>query len=112
MEWIGWISLIIILCYSSYPGKVNKLEKKLKRLERGLKEEREMSKIINSLLNKKCKLRSEDGFAGVLGNTEVECTVLECDDEWIKISYTDKKEKKFIKILRIDDISSVELIEE
>ena len=85
MEWIGWISLIIILCWSSYPGKVNKLEKRVKKLERSLREENNMSEIIKALVDKKCKVRSEGGL-GFLGSTETICTVLAVDDEWIKIS--------------------------
>ncbi len=34
MEWAGWIAMIMLLYYSSYPGKVNKLECKVKKLER------------------------------------------------------------------------------
>lgn len=96
MEWIGWISLIIILCWSSYPGKVNKLEKRVKKLERSLRGENNMSEIIKALVDKKCKVISEGGL-GFLGSAETICTVLAVDDEWIKISYSDKKGKNILR---------------
>lgn len=34
MEWIGWVALVIILCYSSYPGRVRRLETTMKKVER------------------------------------------------------------------------------
>lgn len=110
MEWIGYLAFVIILCYSSYPSRVKKLERKVKLLERKLKGENEMSKIITYLLGKECKIRSEEVF-GVFGETERNCTVLELDEEWVKVSYNDKKGKKFIKILRIEDIDSIEISE-
>ena len=34
MEWVGFIALMILICYSSYPDKVKRLEVKVKKLER------------------------------------------------------------------------------
>lgn len=111
MEWIGWLSLIIILCYSSYPRKVKKLEIKVKRLERNQEGGAKMSKIISDLIGKNCKIKAEEALL-FSGNTEVACTVLDADDEWIKFTYTDKKNIVKTKILRIDSIDSVELANE
>ena len=33
MEWVGFIALMILICYSSYPDKVKRLEAKVKKLE-------------------------------------------------------------------------------
>ncbi len=40
----------------------------------------------------------------------MECNVIDVDDEWIKISYSDKKKVEKTKIIRIDTIESIELI--
>ena len=34
MEWFGIVALLLLLCYSAYPGKVKRLETKVKRLEK------------------------------------------------------------------------------
>ena len=36
MEWFGIVALLLMLCYSAYPGKVKRLETKVKRLEKNL----------------------------------------------------------------------------
>lgn len=105
MEWIGWVVFIIILFYISYPGKVRKLESKVKKLQIKQKGDKKMSKIINDLIGKQCKIETED----LIINDNFDCTVLDCDDEWIKITYTDKKNNVMTKILKIDAIDSIEL---
>jgi hypothetical protein len=64
-----------------------------------------ISKIINDLVGKQCKIETED----LVINDNFDCTVLESDDEWIKITYTDKKNNVITKILRIDNIDSIEI---
>lgn len=108
MEWMGWLSFILILCYSAYPGKVKKLEGKVKTLERKVKGENNMSKIISELIGKECVIKTEEALL-FAGNNEVKCIVLDADDEWIKFTYKDKKGVEKIKILRIDSLDSVEL---
>ncbi len=110
MDWIGWFSLIIIICYSSYPGKVKKLEKKVKVLERKEKGNFQMSKIISSLVGERCRIETDDAFFN--GAMDVIANILDVDDEWIKVSFTDKKGIDKIKILRIESIENIELISE
>ena len=107
MEWVGVIALILILCYSSYPSKVKKLERKVKLLEKKLKGENKMSDLIKSLINKECEISFEDEFTPL-----VRCTVLDVDDEWVKIGVKDKKENIKTKLIRIDGIKKVEIISE
>ena len=111
MEWVGWMCLIILLCYSSYPNKVKKLESKVTKLERKQKGESQMSKIITGLIGETCKIKTEEALF-FADNTEVECKVIDADDEWIKFTYCDKKQNMKTKILRIDSIENIELITE
>lgn len=108
MEWIGWITLVILLCYSAYPGKVRKLESKVKRLERKQGGVDSMSKLMNELVGKSCKIKIADAL-GLSGSKEIRCMVLDADDEWIKFTYEDKKNITKTKILRIDSIENIEL---
>lgn len=110
MEWFGIIALIIILCYSSYPNKVKHIEAKVKRLERKNKGENSMSKLISELVDKKCKIKSDDAL-DLVGSTELKCMVLDTDDEWIKVKFTDKKKNnQVIKLLRIENIDEIEVM--
>ena len=51
-----------------------------------------MSKLINDLVGKQCIIRSEFIFS-FAEKTELSCKIIDADDEWIKICYTEKKDK-------------------
>lgn len=110
MEFFGFIAFILLLCYSSYPGKVKRMEAKVKQIERKVKGETTMSKLINELVGKECKIKSDDALT-LIGNTEMLCHVLDTDDEWIKVQLTDKKGNKIIKLLRIENVDAIEILE-
>ncbi len=110
MYW-WWILCIVPLAFISglalsesggkkNKNKIRKLKRKLKKYEKGATD---MSKIINELIGKKCKL----GILGING----EVTVLDADDDWIKFEYTDKKGNKCVKIQPIDEITEIELLD-
>lgn len=77
-------------------SKIRRLKRKLKKYEKGVDD---MSKIINELVGKRCRLE-------VYG----EITVLDADDEWLKFEYTDKKGNKCVKIQRIDELTEIDLL--
>lgn len=110
MEWMGCIAFIMAISYCGYPGRVNNLEGKIKRLERKQRGNHEMSKLINELIGKTCKIQTNEDSA--LDIDEIPCTVLDTDDEWMKITYTDEKNGQKTAVLRIDSIEKVELINE
>lgn len=111
MEWMGFVCLIILLCYSSYPGKLKRLEKQVKKLERVQNGGTAMSKLISSLVGKTCKLKTDEALL-LSGGTELTCQIVDADDEWVQFTYTDKKAGQKIRLLRIDTIESIEIIEE
>lgn len=104
MEWLGLVCLGLILCYSSYPEKVRKLEHKVKLISRD--KESKVMKLIQDLVGKKCIIVCDDAF-----ETKLTADVLDADDEWVKIIFTDKKGKTKTQIIRIDSVKSVELLE-
>ena len=111
MEWIGFICLAILIMYSSYPGKVDELEKKLKKLNTKVegkgKGECEMSRIISELVGKQCKIDCEEDIP-----CEAVCSILDVDEEWVKCSYEDKKAGLQTQIVRIDSIDSIKIVSE
>ena len=81
MEYLGVLAFVIVLCYMSYPDKVKKLERKVKKLEKERCRESIMSKLIEELVGRDCKISSEKGI-NFAGKTEFECHVMDCDEEW------------------------------
>lgn len=117
MEYCGIIALVLLLCYSAYPGKVKRLESKVKRLESKVKRlekkqkgDNYMSQLIDDLVGEQCTIKSE-AILNFAGKTELSCTILDADDEWMKICYTDKKNKQVTKLLRIEAIDEIEIEE-
>ena len=110
MEYLGAFAFIMMLFYSSYPAKVKHIEAKVKRMERKQKGENAMSKLIDELKGKECKIKSEDALV-LVGSEEMACLVLDTDDEWIKVQFTDKKKNTIIKLLRIENIEEIQILE-
>lgn len=104
MEWAGWACLLILVFYSSYPSKVKRLERKVGALEHKQKGDFQMSKMITALIGQQCRITNEDGSQ--LG---FDYTILDADDEWVKVSYLDKKDILKTEIIRIDSIKKVSL---
>jgi len=107
MEWAGWVCLMILILYSSYPAKVKKLERELAKIKRKLNGDNEMSRLITDLVGKKCKITNEDSSQ----NAWI-YTIIDADDEWVKVSYSTKKDEVKTEIIRIDVIKKVNLIAE
>lgn len=68
-----------------------------------------MSKVLISLINQECILKSEDGI-WFNGNVDFKCKILEVDDEWVKLSFINKKGENKIKVIRSESIASIEFI--
>lgn len=111
MEWMGFVCLIILIGYSSYPGKVKRLEKQVKKLERMQNGGTAMSKLISSPVGRTCKLKTEEALL-LSGGTELVCQITDADDEWVQFTYTDKKAGQKTRLMRIDGIDSIEVLED
>ena len=89
--------LLAVYGSSSCEAKVGKLECKVKKLEQEKgkrnteekeKENKDMSKLINELVGKKCILYlDEDALDSMdsLLDDELECEVIDVDEEWVKV---------------------------
>ena len=106
MEMLGFIALMLINAYSSYPSKTNKLESRVTKLENKIKGENTMSKILSELINKNCIIDTSEGFS-LVSQSKINCTILDVDDDWVKINYTTKKGENKTAIIRVDTISKV-----
>lgn len=81
--------------------RLNTLERKVKKLERNVNGGSKMSGIIKDLIGMECTIDG-DGFFST------RCTILDVDDEWVKLIVNEKK-KDLTKIIRIDNIDSITL---
>ena len=106
--WIAMgLAVAISLAYFNSKEKI----KVLKGITKG---ENVMSRLIDDLKGQKC-LISCDNIQPSIRNTIVECQIIDVDDEWVKISFIDKKDKKSINIskttiIRIENILNIEII--
>lgn len=115
MEWFGLIAFVVVMCMPMPVGKGNfrKLENRVRNLENGQKGEKSiMSKLISELVGKKCKIVSTSGMVEIsFSGTEQIFTVLDTDEDWVKVQYEDKKKNTITKLIRISDIVSVDIVE-
>lgn len=81
--------------------RLNTLERKVKKLERNVNGGSKMLGIIKDLIGMECTIDG-DGFFST------RCTILDVDDEWVKLIVHEKK-KELTKIIRIDNIDSITL---
>lgn len=81
--------------------RLNTLERKVKKLERNVNGESKMSGIIKELIGRECTIDG-DGFFST------RCTILDVDDEWVKLIVHEKKSDSTM-IVRLDNIDSITL---
>ena len=70
------------------------------------KGDREMSAMLNELQGCCCSIKNDDEEY-LTGSADIVCEVLDVDEEWIKIIYTDRTGKRIVKVERTDTILSV-----
>jgi len=109
LEYFGLIAFVLVLSQIGYSSKIKKLENELKISKRKIKGEDALSKLLKDLIGVKCIIDC-DGAVVFTGKNEMECEVLDVDDEWVKITYKDKKDVTKISIIRIESIDNIEII--
>jgi len=109
LEYFGLIAFVLVLSQMGYSSKIKKLEGELKNLKRNIKGEEALSKLLKDLIGVKCIIDC-DGAVVFTGKSEMECEVLDVDDEWVKITYKDKKNVTKTNIIRIESIDNIEII--
>ena len=65
-----------------------------------------MSDMLLDLKNCCCSIKNDEEEY-LTGSADIVCEVLDVDEEWIKIIYTDKTGKRIVKVERTDTILSV-----
>lgn len=67
-----------------------------------------MSNMLLGLKNCCCSIKNDEAEY-LTGSADIVCEVLDIDDEWIKIFYTDRTGQRVVKVERVDSILSVKI---
>jgi len=115
MEYLGLLGLvafIYVMKLNSVPEEIAGLKRKVKKLEKtvfGNKEAKSMSRLIEELQGKWCEIDSDELMVEKV-------KVCDVDEDWVKVMYKEagrkEGEKEKIKIIRVDSIDSIEVLEE
>lgn len=108
---MGVIILIVLILLIAIAMNIAEVKDKLAKLNRRSKIRRpkkrgalKMSKIIASLVGKRCKI------SDVTVMNSYECSILEVDEEWIKLEVYNRKNNEVL-IKRIDAIEDILIID-
>lgn len=82
--------------------KLKRMQGRIKSLERKRKGNKTISQFLKEMIGKKPTIMSES-----IGTNN--WLVVDVDEEWVKLSMTDKKGQTKTKLIRIEDIRSIEL---
>ena len=98
--WILFIPFLIMV-YVSSEKKIKRLNKRIRRLEKQVKGNQDMSRLLEELKGQTATvLVSGVGF---------EYEILDIDEDWVKLSRENKKKEKETKLVRIEDIQGIQL---
>ena len=101
MEFI-WLSFIplLFLIYTGSEKKIKKLNKRIKRLEKQVKGNQEMSRLLEELKGQTVSIRL-NGFGS---NWEI----VDFDEDWVKLSREGIKQHRVTKLIRIEDVELIQ----
>ena len=98
--WILFIPFLVIF-YTSSEKKIKRLNKRIRRLEKQVKGNQDMSRLLEELKGQKATVTvSGVGF---------EYEILDIDEDWVKLSRETNKQQRETKLVRIEDIQDIQL---
>ena len=98
--WILFIPFLFII-YASSEKKIKRLNKRIKILEKQVKGNQDMSRLLEELKGQTVTI-TVNGFG-----TEFE--ILDIDEDWVKLTRVISKQQSETKLVRIEDIQGVQL---
>lgn len=98
--WILFLPFLVIV-YASSEKKIKRLNRRIRRLEKQVKGNKEMSRLLEELKGQTATV-TVNGFG-----TEYE--IMDIDEDWVKLSRENKKKEKETKLVRIEDIQGIQL---
>ena len=98
--WILFIPFLIMV-YASSEKKIKSLNKRIRRLEKQVKGNQDMSRLLEELKGQTATV-TVNGFG-----TEYE--IMDIDEDWVKLSRETNKQQRETKLVRIEDIQGIQL---
>ena len=98
--WILFIPFLVIF-YASSEKKIKGLNRRIRRLEKQVKGNKEMSRLLEELKGQTVTV-TVNGFG-----TEYE--IMDIDEDWVKLSREINKQQRETKLVRIEDIQGIQL---
>lgn len=98
--WILFIPFIVIF-YASSEKKIKRLNKRIRRLEKQVKGNKEMSRLLEELKGQTVTV-TVNGFGA-------EYEIMDIDEDWVKLSRDTIKQQRETKLVRIEDIQGIQL---
>ena len=91
----------LVIFYTSSEKKIKRLNKRIRRLEKQVKGNQDMSRILEELKGQTATvLVSGVGF---------EYEILDIDEDWVKLTRVNHKQQRETKLVRIEDIQGIQL---
>ena len=98
--WILFIPFLLIF-YASSEKKIKRLSKRIRRLEKQVKGNQDMSRLLEELKGQTVTV-TVDGFGA-------EYEILDIDEDWVKLSCDTINQQRETKLVRIEDIQDIQL---
>ena len=98
--WILFLPFLVIF-YSSSEKKIKGLNRRIRRLEKQVKGNQDMSRLLEELKGQTATV-TVNGFG-----TEYE--IVDIDEDWVKLTRVNNKQQSETKLVRIEDIQGVQL---
>ena len=98
--WILFISFLVIV-YASSEKKIKGLNRRIRRLEKQVKGNQEMSRLLEELKGQTATV-TVNGFG-----TKYE--IMDIDEDWVKLTRVIHKQQRETKLVRIEDIQGIQL---
>ena len=98
--WLSFIPLLFLI-YTGSEKKIKGLNRRIRRLEKQLKGNQEMSRLLEELKGQTVTV-TVNGF-----RTEYE--IMDIDEDWVKLTRVIHKQQRETKLVRIEDIQGIQL---
>ena len=98
--WIIFIPFLLIF-YASSEKKIKRLSKRIRRLEKQVKGNQDMSRLLEELKGQTVTV-TVNGFG-----TKYE--IMDIDEDWVKLSCDTINQQRETKLVRIEDIQDIQL---
>lgn len=102
---VAILSSIGLFMLENQKSRITILKREVKVLKNKVAGGSSMSKVLEGLIGMECDVYADSFVSAGL------CTILETDDEWVKVSYTQKKKGvslDMISLIRVEDIKSIQ----